>query len=136
MTETDKFEFIELRSLGESMQAIAEKLNVSRQTLYNWQTEMTEDLALAKTSRLEALINNYRLATEKRLERYAETLDRIDTELEDRDFSRVSTSVLVRLKIAILQALGKDVNELERVISFNVSSYEDAHTCNLIKYEV
>lgn len=64
MKDTDtKQRFIELRAKGLSFDKISDKLNTSKQTLINWQSEFNAEIA-----NLKAVLKESKQRSEKRLE--------------------------------------------------------------------
>lgn len=89
--------FIELRAKGFSFHNIAKELKISKQTLIDWSKELQEEIANRKAIELEVLYENYFLLKEYRLKNFGSLLNKIEQELQKRDFSDVATDKLLEL---------------------------------------
>ena len=95
----DKERFIELRAEGRSYADIAAQLEVSKTTLIAWGKELAAEVANAKTLRMDALFETYRVAKAKRVEAFGKRLEAILTELDKRDLADVPTVALLKLAL-------------------------------------
>ena len=102
-----KNEFIARRGLGESYKTISMKLSVSEKTLKRWGGIFGDKIREAQDHGLGVAIDLHNLAKSGRLQKVAEELERIDTELGKRDLSAVPVSKLVMLKFAGIDLAGK-----------------------------
>ena len=80
-----KQKFIFLRAKGLSFDKISNELNVSKQTLINWQSEFVSEIDNLKSMELEALYERFALLKQDRIERFGKLLDRLHNEIENRD---------------------------------------------------
>ncbi len=111
-TNTDiKQQFITLRAKGYSLTKIAQQLGKCRQTLSNWNSELQEEITNARAIELEALFEECFVIREHRIKSLAKLLDKIEKQLEIRDFSFVPDEKLVDLKIKINQQLKEEYFE-------------------------
>ena len=62
-----KLEFIQLRAKGHTYGKIAKRLQVSKATLANWNTELEAEIASLKAMELESLQEQYFLLREGRI---------------------------------------------------------------------
>lgn len=95
MLKDQQLKFIELRASGLSYEAIAKKLNTSKQTLINWSKELQADINNAKTIQRDNLLRNFSLEQDARLERLCKLINKLWEELEQREFSSISTLELL-----------------------------------------
>lgn len=92
-----KEKFIELRSAGQSLEKVAKKIGKSKQTMVAWSRELELQISNARSLRLDALREQMLLTKEARLKRLASTLDRLEREIESRDFGNIPTTKLLAL---------------------------------------
>lgn len=96
-----KQQFIELRAKGLSFDKISNELNVSKQTLINWQSEFVEEIDNLKSMELEALYEQFYLQKRQRIERFGKLLDRLQNEIESRDLQELETGKLIDLYLKV-----------------------------------
>ncbi|MGZ4947057.1 MAG: hypothetical protein ACXV5N_11825 [Halobacteriota archaeon] len=89
-----KERFIELRGQGLPLARIAAEINVSKPTLINWGHEFREEIDNAQAIEFEAMYDKYYLSVRKKVEFFGDVLNRIQSELETRDLSTISTEKL------------------------------------------
>ena len=97
--EEQKSRFILLRAKGLSYAKIAKELRVSTSTLTNWNQELLEEIAQAKSIELEALQEEYFMLKEGRLKLLGGQLKTIQEEISGRDLSKVSTEKLMEFQL-------------------------------------
>lgn len=97
-----KTQFIELRAQGYSFEKISKKIGVSKQTLINWSKEFQEQINNLQNIHIDSLQEEYRISRHKRLELLGVFLDKVRTELEKRDMSKVSTKDLSKIYLSLL----------------------------------
>jgi transposase len=97
--EEQKSRFILLRAKGLSYAKIAKELKVSTSTLTNWNQELLEEIAQAKSMELEALQEEYFMLKEGRIKLLGGQLKTIQEEISGRDFSKVSTERLMEFQL-------------------------------------
>jgi transcriptional regulator len=100
-----KQQFITLRAKGYSLTKIAEQIGKCRQTLSNWNSELQEEIENSKAIELEALFEECFLTKENRIKTFSQLLEKINKELDKRDFKSLSDDKLVDLKLKINQQL-------------------------------
>jgi len=100
-----KQQFITLRAKGYSLTKIAQQLDKCRQTLSNWNSELEDEINNAKAIELEALFEECFLTKENRIKTFSQLLEKINKELDKRDFQSLSDDKLVDLKLKISQQL-------------------------------
>ncbi len=109
-----KNQFIELRAKGYSYRKIAKELSISTGTLTAWDRELSEDIRELKALQLEELYSKYYMLKEARIEQLGDTLKKINTELNKRDFEDISTDKLLDHKIRYMQALQEEYIDLSQ----------------------
>ena len=103
-----KERFIELRAEGLSYQKIAQQLKVSKQTLIAWSKELNHDIANLKAIRIEAILEEYCVFREKRIELLGNKLKGLITELDKRDLIQIPTEKLFELVLKYGKALKEE----------------------------
>ena len=96
-----KDEFVKLRLCGQTFDAIASKLLVSKQTLINWSKEgqVKETITTAKLTKHQSLLKAYELDRQAKIEYYAELAQKVKKELLNRDLTPLTTDRLFKLMI-------------------------------------
>lgn len=89
-----KERFIELRGQGLPLAQIAAEIKVSKPTLINWEHDFREEIDNVRAMELEAMYDKYYLSVRKKVEFFGDVLNRIQSELETRDLSTISTEKL------------------------------------------
>lgn len=90
-----KEQFIELRALGYSFAAIAEKLGVSKPTLIGWSKELALQIGNARNLQIDELSARFTVSKEKRIEVFGKRLQAILEELDKRDLSGLEIDKLL-----------------------------------------
>ncbi|TKJ36294.1 MAG: hypothetical protein CEE38_12840 [Planctomycetes bacterium B3_Pla] len=103
--EEQKSRFIHLRAKGLSYAKIAKDLKVSTSTLTNWNQELLEEIAQAKSMELEALQEEYFMLKEGRIKLLGGQLKTIQEEISGRDLSKVSTERLMEFQLRYFREL-------------------------------
>ena len=109
-----KNRFIELRAKGYSYRKIAKELNISTGTLTTWERELSGEIRGLKALQLEELYCKYYMMKEARIDQLGGTLEKINTELNKRDFEGISTDKLLDHKMKYMQALQEEFIDLDR----------------------
>jgi hypothetical protein len=113
MKDTNKREhFLSMRAEGLSYQVIADKLQMSKQTLINWGKELQSDIKNFKAIRLDAMYEQYSLTKEARIRLIGEHIDKVRTELASRDLSTVNTDKLYDILLKLTEAQNKERESL------------------------
>ena len=104
--------FILLRAEGDSYRTIAKKLRISRNTLAKWEGELGDRISEAKRDRLEAVYKEYGMLKESRIRGLGERLKLIESELDKRDLSDVSSDKLLDLALKYRATLREEYSPL------------------------
>jgi len=107
-----KEHFLSMRAEGLSYQAIANKLNVSKQTLVYWGQDLQAEIKNLKAIRLDAMYEQYSLSKEARIRLIGEQIDKVRTELASRDLSSVNTDKLYDILLKLTEAQNKERESL------------------------
>ena len=76
-----KQQFIALRAKGYSLEKISKQIGKCRQTLANWNSDLQEEIANAKSIELEALFEECLLSKQHRIRELHRLLSKIKEEL-------------------------------------------------------
>jgi transcriptional regulator with XRE-family HTH domain len=109
-TET-KCKFLDLRAKGLSYNKISEEIGVSKQTLINWSKDLHQEIVNLKSIELEALCEKYNITKQKRIELFAEKLNAIKLELDQRSLQDVSTDKLWEMLVKYARFLREEMGE-------------------------
>ena len=107
-----KERFIELRGQGLPLARIAAEINVSKPTLINWEHDFREEIDNAQAMELEAMYDKYFLSVRKKVEFFGDVLNRIQSELETRDLSTISTEKLFAMYAHFYQEAQRALPEI------------------------
>lgn len=107
-----KLEFVRLRAEGQSYDKIAEALHISKATCTAWERELKADITRLQQEGLNELYTSYGMAKEARIRRIGDTLQRIDTALEEADLATVAPERLLDFKLKYTQALREEFTGL------------------------
>ena len=121
-TNEKKEKFIQLRAKGYSFDKIAKKLQMSKQTLIDWNKELEEEISNFKAMELELLYEKYYLTREQRLQTFGQMLSRLKDEIDIRDLSEIPTDKLLdlwlkyndKVKEELIEPKFQDSNEMEQ----------------------
>lgn len=100
-----KKEYIRLRAEGKSYSFVADQLHISKTTCSKWEKELAEQIDELKRAELAELCESYGMTKKARIERLGGTLDKINSALEQADFSTVDPAKLLDFKLKYTEAL-------------------------------
>lgn len=107
----DKNRFIDLRAKGYSYAKIAKEIGVSKGTLTQWNEELKEEITRLKAIQLDELYSKFYMGKEARITQLGDTLARINTEIEQRDFTNIPLDKLLDYKIRLIKELKEEYLE-------------------------
>lgn len=96
-----KEQFVEMRARGWSFDRIAKELKVSKQSLVNWSRELFLEIRNRRAIEHEALLEQYALTREGRIEFLGDLVKKLREELASRSLATVSTERLVDLTLRV-----------------------------------
>jgi hypothetical protein len=108
-----KDRFIELRSKGLPLAAIASKLAVSKRTLVDWNRQFQSDIRALRAIELEALHHKILASREEDLTRLASVQSKIAAVLAERTMKWVETEDLLRFFLLYRREIEKTQHELD-----------------------
>lgn len=106
-----KERFIELRAKGYSYDKIAKELGKAKQTLIDWNKDLQEEINNLRAVELEALQEKYYLLKENRIKTFGGMLNKLLTEVENRDLSDIPTDKLLELALKYDNKLQEEIVE-------------------------
>lgn len=117
-TLDDKENFIRLRAEGKSYNQITQELGIAKATCSNWEKELKGRIQELKADRIEELYNTYFMTKEARIKKLGDTLNKINTALDNADLSQVAPEKLLDYKLKYTEVLkseyiGTDYNALQ-----------------------
>ena len=107
-----KQEFIELRAKGMSFAKISEQIEVSKPTLIEWSKELELEVSNLKAIEMEALYEEHQLNKEARIKRLSQQLNKLETEIENRNLSDIPTSKLFDLYSNLLKTIKEETRTM------------------------
>lgn len=113
MKQAEKIDqFIILRAQGQSLDAIAKQLQISKSTAFDWSKEHATAIKEAHRQRVNELQDLYRQERADHRERLKATLQRIDTALDSKDLAEIPADKLLKLKLEYLDRLTAEPPEV------------------------
>ena len=103
--QEQKTEFIRLRAEGKSYAVIADTLHISKSTCTAWERELAAEIDELKRAELAELYESYSMTKQARIRKLGGTLDKINSALEQADFSTVDPAKLLDFKLKYTEAL-------------------------------
>ena len=100
-----KQEYIRLRAEGKSYSYIADQLHISKSTCTKWERDLAAEIDEVKRAELAELYESYSMTKQARIKRLGDTLEKINTALEQADFSEVDPAKLLDFKLKYTEAL-------------------------------
>lgn len=91
--------FILLRAQGLSYYRIAKQLQISRTTCAKWDSKYAVEIADHKTEELKSLYEEYFMSHKARIKRLGGICNKLDAEIEKRDFSEIPLEKLLELRL-------------------------------------
>lgn len=118
---TLKLDLIRLRSEGCSYKQIADELGLSKPTIIKWSRELAVEISNQKKLEYESFLFSLDVTRKNRIKKLKIISDKLESELEKRDFSDLPTSKLIEQLLKVYECLDRDVGE----ISFEAKSAID-----------
>jgi len=103
-TRGERRKFIQLRAEGLSLEKIARKMRISKQTLFRWSRKYESEIAALEAEQLEALREQYCLSVEAKVTMWGKIVNEIGPELTGRRLSNVPSEKLLDM---LIKAQGK-----------------------------
>lgn len=100
--------FVAMRAQNKSYDAICKELHISKATCTKWEKELKTVIADKKREELEALYEAYFMTKEARISQLGETLQSIDSALDNVDLTEIPPEKLLDYKLKYTQALKEE----------------------------
>lgn len=123
-TQEDKNRFIQLRAEGKSFSVIAKELNISKSTCSEWEKELNKEIATLKQEQLNEIYNSYYMTKEARIKKLGETLNKINSALDNIDLSAVPADKLLDYKLKYTEALKEEYTGTTAIPALNTNNIE------------
>ncbi len=98
-TLAERQKFIQLRAEGLSLEKIARKMRISKQTLFRWSKKYDSEIAALKAGQLETLREQYYLSIEAKVKMWGKLVNKMEPELVGRRLSNVPSEKLLDMLI-------------------------------------
>lgn len=93
-----------------SFDTISKEINVSKQTLINWNEEMKDKLSLIEGEEKEKSIEKFRQILDKRLERIFALYEKVENEISVRSLEDIPYKALFDIKIQLEGIINKNTS--------------------------
>lgn len=100
--------FILLRAQGLSYDKIAKRLKIGRATCQSWDSKYTREIADRKAEELNALYEEYFMGHKARIKRLGGICNKLDEEINKRDFSQIPLEKLLDMRLKYGEALKQE----------------------------
>lgn len=100
-----KNEFVRLRAEGRSYSYIANELHISKSTCSSWEAELREAISELKQEKLNELYTAYGMTKEARIKKLGDTLEGINSALDEVDLSTIPPEKLLDFKLKYTEAM-------------------------------
>lgn len=111
----DKEDFIRLRAEGRSYSYITKEIGIAKATCSSWEKDFKREIEQRKADRIQELYNSYYMTKEARIKKLGETLNKINTALEEIDFSQIAPEKLLDYKLKYTEALKEEYIEPSQI---------------------
>lgn len=108
-----KERFVELRAKGWSFDRIGKEVQVSKQTLITWSRDLALEIRNMRAIEHEALLEQYALTRNGRIEFLGDLLKKLREELAARSLATVSTERLIDLALKVEEEWKNAMPELK-----------------------
>mgnify|MGYP003374062804 CR=1 FL=1 len=92
-----ELEYVRLRQAGESIQAVSDTLSVLESQCIQWEQAHRKEINQSRFLLTEQICNDKGLTRVSRIETMSKILDKINSEIDKRDFSDIPTDKLILL---------------------------------------
>ena len=113
-TETE-LKIIEMRANNISFDKIAKKLHISKKTAIEKTKSLADDINNLRQSKLDELQKKHQLLKEHRLKKFGKMLNKLNNEIEKRDFTDLPTDKLFEIYLKVNTQYLDEFGKLEFV---------------------
>ena len=119
-------EYVRLRQAGESIQALSDSLYVDESQCLKWERSHSRVIEQSRFIQTGKILREKKLTRQDRINTMSKILDKINSEIEQRDFSTIPTDKLIILGVKMSEILK---NEIEPIRidkeSYDMKTYLD-----------
>ncbi len=119
-------EYVRLRQAGESIQALSDSLYVDESQCLKWERLHSRVIEQSRFIQTGKILREKKLTRQDRINTMSKILDKINSEIEQRDFSTIPTDKLIILGVKMSEILK---NEIEPIRidkeSYDMKTYLD-----------
>ena len=126
-----KEQFVLMRAENKSYSQIMKALNIGRNSCVNLNKELSSQIAEQKADNLNRLYTAYFMTKEARIKKLGASLKKIDTAIENADFSGIAPDKLLDLKLKYTQALKEEYTEPAYKVDFEQPTPEAIYSLML-----
>ena len=108
-----KEKFVELRAEGLSFDKIAQRINVSKPTLLNWNKELNSRIEELKSIRYEEILEKFKATKEKRIGRLSKELEQAWAAYEEKDYRDLTKRELLLMIIRLERRLIEETDNIK-----------------------
>ena len=108
ITNDTKLRCIEMRANNMSLSAIAKELHISKSTCSKWVKELESETASKQALRKAEINDLYVMDRQHRINRLQAVLERLDTAINNIDFSQMSPESLLKMKLRYESELSRE----------------------------
>jgi hypothetical protein len=117
--------FIELRALkGLSLDAICDKIDISKSTAISWEKLFKSYINQAKGAHFDFLVDSYCLSLESRLKELKDLSEKLSGMINERDFGDVPSDKLVQLQLETYKRINDLIEKHSLKESIRETGYE------------
>jgi hypothetical protein len=121
-------EYVRLRQEGQSIQALSDSLYVDESQCILWEQAHKKEIAQSQFLQTEQIFRDKGLTRINRIETMSKILEKINSEIEKRDFSDVPTDKLILLGVKMSEFLKTEIQsssiEIRKPFSLEMDSKE------------
>jgi len=112
--------FIQLRAEGKSFDTISKELKISKPTLIKLQLELNNEISNLRYLFYESLIEKYKLTIKQKTELLCKQINKVNNEIDKKDFSALSVKDLIIIRERMLTELNQLIDDM----SYNTGEYQ------------
>jgi hypothetical protein len=123
-----ELEYVERRQAGESIQALSDSLYVAESLCLEWEQAHKKEIEQSRFLQTGNLLREKGLTRVNRIETMSKILDKINSEIDRRDFSDIPTDKLIILGVKLQEFMKVEIQsssiEIDKPYSLEINSKE------------
>ncbi len=120
ITTKQKEKFIELRAEGLSFDSISEKLKISKPTLLKMGAELDNEISNFRYLIYDTMLEQYKLSLKHKVEVLCKQIEKVNTEIDKKDFSTLSVKELFNIRGKLLT----EFNQLIEDVNYSTGEFQ------------